>query len=274
MEDYGLISVIMSVYNCADTLRDAIDSILAQTYTNWEFVICNDCSTDNTFAICQSYAKKYPDKFVLVQNDVNRKLAYSLNHCLEHASGKFVARMDGDDRSHPDRFEKQVKYLIEHPEIDLVGCAAQRFNENGLNDIYYMDEHPDRYSLYRKVPFGHAMIMTYKRVYDALDGYVVAKRTERGQDYDLWFRFFHKGFQGANLQEALYDVREDDNAIRRRTFKVRWRTYQTTRMGYKLLNYPIRWRILAFLSVVAKSMTPFWVQKLIRKLQAKEIIKN
>ncbi len=274
MEDYGLISVIMSVYNCADTLCEAIDSILAQTYTNWEFVICDDCSTDNTFEICQAYAKKYPDKFVLVQNDVNRKLAYSLNHCLEHASGKFVARMDGDDRSHPDRFEKQVKYLMEHPDMDLVGCAAQKFNENGLHDIYYMEEHPNRYSLYRKLPFGHAMIMTYKRVYDALDGYVVAKRTERGQDYDLWFRFFYKGFQGANLQEALYDVREDDNAIRRRTFKVRWSTYQTTRIGYKLLNYPIRWRIFAFLSALVKSLTPFWAQKLIRKLQAKGMINN
>lgn len=270
MEDYGLISVIMSVRNCEQYLPEAIDSILAQTYTNWEFVICDDCSTDHTFEICKDYAAKYPGKFVLVQNDVNRKLAYSLNHCLKYAKGKFIARMDGDDRSHPERFEKQVRYLVEHPDIDLVGCATQRFNENGLTDIYYMDEHPDRYSLYRKVPFGHAMIMTYKRVYDALDGYVVAKRTERGQDYDLWFRFFHAGFRGVNLQEALYDFREGDEAIRRRTFKVRWLTYQTTRMGYKLLNYPISWRIQAFISVVIKSLTPFWVQKLIRKRQARK----
>ena len=269
MKDYGKVSVIMSVYNCENTISEAIESILAQTYENWEFIICNDCSTDNTFEICKSYAARCPEKFVLIENDRNRKLAYSLNHCLKNATGVYVARMDGDDRSHPDRFEKQVKYLVDHADVDLVGCAAQRFDENGLHDIYRLEEHPNKFSLYHKVPFGHAMIMTYKRVYDALDGYVVAKRTERGQDYDLWFRFFYAGFKGDNMQEALYDVREDENAIRRRTFKVRWRTYQTTRIGYKLLNYPISWRINAFISVVIKSMTPFWVQKLLRRQQAK-----
>lgn len=270
MEHHGKISVIMSVYNCEDTLRDAIDSILAQTYQNWEFIICNDCSTDSTFEICKEYAALYPDKFVLIENDTNRKLAYSLNHCLSVATGTYIARMDGDDRSHPDRFEKQVAYLVEHPDIDLVGCAAQRFNDNGLADIYYMDEEPGKYSMRKKPPFGHAMILTYKRVYDALGGYTVLPRTERGQDYDLFFRFFHHGFRGVNLQEALYDVREDENAIRRRTFKVRWRTYQTTRMGYRLLNYPISWRIQAFVFVVVKSLTPFWVQVLLRKHQAKK----
>ncbi len=274
MEDYGLISVIMSVRNCAQYLHEAIDSILAQTYTHWEFVICDDCSTDNTFAICQDYAAQYPGKFVLVQNDTNRKLAYSLNHCLQYASGKFIARMDGDDLSHPERFEKQVKYLVEHPEIDLVSCAFQRFHDNGFFDIYYMKEHPTKYDMRKRLPFGHGMLMTYKRVYEALDGYTVAKRTERGQDYDLFFRFFAMGFSGANLQEPLYYYREGDDAIKRRTFKVRWQTYQTTKMGYRLLHYPLSWRIQALISVIIKSLTPFWVQKQIRKLQAKGILKN
>lgn len=260
----------MSVYNCESTLAEAIESILAQSYKNWEFVICNDGSTDGSFQICKDYAAKYPGKFILVENDGNRKLAYSLNHCLSVATGKFVARMDGDDRSHPERFAKQVDYLVKHPDVDLVGCAAQRFNEKGLADIYYMDEFPDKYSMRKKPPFGHGMLMTYKRVYDALEGYTVLPRTERGQDYDLFFRFFHKGFRGINLQEALYDVREDDGAIRRRTFKVRWRTYQTTRIGYRLLGYPISWRIQAFVSVVVKSLTPFWAQKLLRQYQAKK----
>lgn len=270
MQDHGKISVIMSVYNCEDTLKEAIDSILAQTYENWELVICNDCSTDGTFKICKEYAAKYPGKFVLVENDTNRKLAYSLNHCLSVASGRFVARMDGDDRSHPQRFEKQVQYLVEHPEVDLVGCAMQRFSDEGLADIYHFAQYPDKYSMRKGPPFGHGMLMTYKRVYDELDGYVVLPRTERGQDYDLFFRFFHKGFKGVNLPEALYDVREDMNAIRRRTFKVRWSTYQTTRIGYRLLNYPISWRIYAFISVVVKSLTPFWAQKMLRNYQARK----
>lgn len=268
MEDYGKVSVIMSVRNCEKYLSESIDSILNQTYNNWEFVICDDCSTDNTFNICKDYAARYPEKFILVQNDSNRKLAYSLNHCLKNATGKYIARMDGDDLSHPERFEKQVKFLTEHPDIDLVSCACRFFNDKGESHIFYMDEYPDKYSLHKNIPFGHGMLMTYKRVYDELGGYTVAKRTERGQDYDLWFRFFHKGFKGANLQEALYDYRENDATIKRRSFKVRWRTYQTTKMGYKLLNYPRSWRVEAFFSMIAKSLTPFWVQKLIRKHQA------
>ena len=105
----------MSVYNAQDTLRESIDSILAQTYTDWEFIICNDCSSDATQDILDEYRARYPEKFVLIRNDENKHLAYSLNRCLEKATGYYVARMDGDDLSTPDRFEKQVVFLEQHP---------------------------------------------------------------------------------------------------------------------------------------------------------------
>ena len=123
-----LISVIMAVYNCASTLREAIDSILNQTYTNWEFIICDDCSTDNTLEVVREYEKKYPDKFKVIQNEVNSKLSFSLNHCLKYADGEFIARMDGDDISVPERFEKQIRYLKEHPDVDLCSTLVQRFD--------------------------------------------------------------------------------------------------------------------------------------------------
>lgn len=263
------ISVIMAVYNCEETIKEAIDSIVNQTYTDWELVICNDCSTDGTWAIVESYRDKYPDKFILVQNDVNRKLAFSLNHCLEHATGYYVARMDGDDISLPERFSRQVEYLKQHPEVSLVGTAVQRFDETGLKNLQVLIEHPDRYSLHKSFPFAHATIMTYKSVYDKLNGYTVAKRTERGQDYDLWFRFFYEGFKGDNIQDALYLVREDANAIARRTFKVRWSVYPTTRMGFKLLGYPKRWLLSVFFYTTIKSITPFVLTEAFRKYQAK-----
>ena len=76
------ISVIMGIYNCAGTLPKAIDSIVNQTYSNWQFIICDDCSTDNTYEIAESYVNRYPSKIILIKNNKNSGLAYSLNHCL------------------------------------------------------------------------------------------------------------------------------------------------------------------------------------------------
>ena len=171
------ISVIMAVFNCANTLREAIDSILAQTYTNWEFVICNDCSTDGTQAILDSYKEKYPERFILLRNEQNMKLPFSLNECLKHTSGPLIARMDGDDVSEPTRFEEQVQILLTHPEYQLIGTCARRFDASGLHDIVMLPEHPDRNTLKRDEPFLHATIMLYKSIYDQLGGYTVSKRT-------------------------------------------------------------------------------------------------
>ncbi len=265
-----LISIIMAVYNCAPTLRESIDSILNQTYENWEFIICDDCSTDNTLEIVREYEAKYPDKFKVIQNEVNSKLSFSLNHCLKYAQGEFIARMDGDDISLPERFEKQVKYLREHPDVDLVSTLVQRFDKNGLADVINKPEFPDRFTQRRQVAFNHATIMTYKYVYDKCGGYTVSKRTIRAQDYDLWFRFFYHSFKGVNMQEPLYLMREDMNAIKRRTFKVRFNAYRTTVKGFRLLKYPISWYIKPTIVFIVKGLTPNFIAYKYRQHQAKK----
>ena len=113
------ISIIMGIYNCEKTLPEAIESILAQTYTNWELIMCDDCSTDNTYSIAKKYQEKYTDKIILVRNNENCRLAYSLNHCLKYASGKYIARMDGDDISLPHRFERQIEFLEKNPNAKI-----------------------------------------------------------------------------------------------------------------------------------------------------------
>ena len=266
----GLISIIMAVYNCAPTLREAIDSILNQTYTNWEFIICDDCSTDNTLEIVKEYEAKYPDKFKVIQNETNSKLSFSLNHCLEYAQGEFIARMDGDDISVPDRFEKQVKYLREHPDVDLVSSLVQRFSDEGLADVISKPEFPDRFTQRNQVAFNHATVMTYKYVYDKCGGYTVSKRTVRSQDYDLWFRFFYHDFKGVNMQEPLYLMREDINAIKRRTIKVRYHILGITIHGFRLLHYPLHWYIKPVFVFIAKSMVPSFAVLAYRKHQAKK----
>ncbi|MCH5186975.1 MAG: glycosyltransferase [Oscillospiraceae bacterium] len=261
------ISVIMGIYNCAATLPEAIDSILNQTYKNWELILCDDGSVDDTYQVAKRYADDYPDKIILIRNETNRKLAYSLNRCLEYATGDFIARMDGDDISLPVRFEKQLFFLKEHPEYDLVGCAMQRFDAEGFSDIIYAEAEPDYYALRNNNPFFHPTILARKVVFDGLGGYTVVDRTARSEDYDLWFRFYHAGFQGCNLQEALYLIREDMAAIRRRTFKTRWGAFKTTLFGFKLLGYPRWWIIKPAVVTAFKSIVPYKAIELYRKWQ-------
>lgn len=203
------VSVLMAAYNCEKTVAQSIESVLSQTYTDWEFIICDDCSTDGTYGILEQYKEKYPEKFILLRNSENSKLSFSLNRCLEAAGGEYMARMDGDDISLPERFEKQVAFLDSHPEFAVAGTLHTLFDENGDYAVSQYPEYPDKYSMHTCTPYAHATIMMRKSVYDALGGYTVSKRTVRTQDLELWFRFYHAGYSGYNIQEPLYRVLED-----------------------------------------------------------------
>ncbi len=233
------ISVIMATYNCADTLCRAVDSIIQQSFQDWEFVICDDCSTDETWPLLQEYSKNNPGRFILVRNPVNSKLPYSLNQCIKNASGEYIARMDSDDISRNDRFEKQVEFLDKHHVYSVVGSDMKRFDENGPYDVYHSVAEPSKWTLLKEVPFCHATIMMRKSAYDAIGGYVVSKRTERGQDLDMWFRFYAAGFVGENIHEPLYEVYEGRNALKRRRFKYALYASLTKIKGFHLLKFPI-----------------------------------
>lgn len=197
------VSVIMATYNCGDTLRASIDSIIAQTYTDWEFIICDDCSTDDTYEILSEYAQKYPKKIIVIKNEKNSKLAFSLNHCLEHAKGEYIARMDGDDISLPERLARQVEFLDAHKEYALVGTAMLPFGDDGERPPRYAIEIPGERDMLKRPPFFHATIMMTREAYDRIGAYHVSKRTMRAQDYDMWFRFFEAGYKGYNLHGTL-----------------------------------------------------------------------
>lgn len=266
----GKISILMGIYNCADTLGEAIDSILAQTYDDWELILCDDCSSDGTYDAAKKYADAMPEKIILLRNEKNSRLAFTLNRCLEKATGTFVARMDGDDKCAPDRFEKQIAYLKAHPDAVLCGTAMQRFDDSGkLGSIDVRPAEPDKSTPHTAVPFNHATILAYKSCYDALGGYTVCPRTVRGQDRDLWYRFFAKGFKGVNTDEPLYFVRENETAIKRRTAKVRWNSFRTDIMGYRLLNYPLTWYVRPVLNLL-KIFVPTGAVLKYREWQAKK----
>ena len=112
MEKKPLVSILMGIYNCADTLEEAIESIENQTYDNWELIMCDDGSKDNTYEIAKKYNEKNPEKFVLIKNEKNLGLNMTLNNCLKVAKGELIARMDGDDISLPERFGKMANFFL------------------------------------------------------------------------------------------------------------------------------------------------------------------
>ncbi len=215
------ISVIMGIYNCEEYLDEAINSILNQTYSDWELIMCDDGSSDRTYALAKSYMMSYPNKIKLLKNTSNQGLNYTLNRCLEIASGEYIARMDGDDICSYDRFEKEVDILENHKDISIVSCFLEYFDESGVWGVCKYKEYPTAQNMVHGSQFCHAACMVRKEAFDTVKGYTVDKRLLRVEDYHLWMKMYANGYKGYNIQEALYQMRDDQSAYSRRKFKYR-----------------------------------------------------
>jgi len=260
------ISVLMGIYNCASTLSEAIDSLYAQTYKNFKLILCDDGSTDNTYEIAEKYAKQY-NNIILLRNKRNMKLAHTLNHCLEYADTEFVARMDGDDISLPKRFEKQVSFLDSHQEYVVVSCNMIHFDETGEWGEGKTLEKPDINTFKRSTPHPHAPSMTRTSIMKEVGGYTLSKYLERGQDYYLWFKIYKAGYKGYNIQESLYKMRDNKDAMTRRTFKSRWNGFIVKRQVLKDLG--IRNATINSLPEIIKAFIPRFLMKALREKRMK-----
>lgn len=232
------ISVIMGIYNMAnkkEIMKLAIKSIFNQTYRNFEFIICDDGSDDGTYEIVQNLVKE-DNRVVLIKNSENKGLAYSLNRCLSIANGKYIARMDADDISVPDRLEKQIKFLDEHLEYAMVGCNLLLINDKGIWGKRILAEKPTKKSFLFTSPFCHPAIVMRKDVLDEVNNYKVEKITRRAEDYDLFMRIYANGYKGYNIQKFLYQFREDNEAYKRRKYKYRLDEVQIRYRGFKMLG--------------------------------------
>lgn len=233
------VSVIMGIYNCAGTLAEAIDSLLAQTYTDWELILCDDGSSDDTWAVAEAYQFQYPEKIMLLKNEENLGLNKTLNKCLRAATGRYIARMDGDDISAPDRLEKEVNFLDAHPEFAIVSCPMIYFDEKGEWGKGSAVAYPEERDFIPGTPFCHAPCMVRAEAFRAVGGYSEDPRTLRAEDYHLWFQLYAAGYRGANLQEHLYKMRDDENAYRRRKFKYALHEAYVRWVGYRMLKLPL-----------------------------------
>jgi glycosyltransferase involved in cell wall biosynthesis len=204
-----MISVVMSVYNSEMFLREAIDSVLEQTFKDFEFIIINDGSIDCSLEIIKSYNDK---RIVLIENEGNKGLIHSLNKGLEIAKGQYVARMDADDICLPERFRKQVEFLELNPNVGVLGCDYISINEKRERNILAIDSCPKiKTFLLFTATMCHPTLMLRKQVLidNKLSYSEAAKHVE---DYDLWCRlalstdFF-------NLNEILFKYRDHANQV-------------------------------------------------------------
>lgn len=263
------ISVLMGIYNCADTLSEAIDSILAQTYTNWQLILCDDGSADRTYEVAKTYCDRYPDKIVLLRNERNMGLNYSLNHCLSAADGEYLARMDGDDISVPDRFEKELRVLEEDPSLAVVSTAMVYFDRDGeYVSSGGVCEYPDKKLLVHGPVHCHAPCMMRTEVMRAVGGYSVDRRLLRVEDWHLWLKLYAAGHRGRNLPEALYKMRDDRAAAGRRKFRYRLNEAYVAGLAVRMLGLPI-WNYVYMLRPILVGLLPKSVYRYLhrRKMQ-------
>lgn len=204
------ISVVMSVYNGEKYLEEAIQSILRQTYQDFEFIIVNDCSTDKTSEILKSFKDS---RIKVINNPENMGLTKSLNKGVKNAKGKYIARMDADDISLPHRFETQIKFLEENPEYALVGSSFYQIDDTGKTVFWtkvLIRDAEIRRDLKRQNWFGHGSVLIRKSAFIECNGY--DEDFKYAQDYDLWLRISER-FKIANIEEPLYCWRLSTDGI-------------------------------------------------------------
>jgi glycosyltransferase involved in cell wall biosynthesis len=207
-----LISVVMSVFNGASYLREAIESVLQQTYKNFEFIIINDGSIDESLSIIKSYSD---NRILCIENDGNKGLIYSLNKGIKTAKGQYIARMDADDISLLTRFQKQVDFLETHPNIGVCSSDYIQFSKNLEQHHYAYSNHEEILShLLFNSSLIHPSLMIRKSCLAQLDK-IFDDDFIYAEDYELWSRLIFK-CQFSKVPDTLLKYRLHDNQVTQR----------------------------------------------------------
>lgn len=205
--DNPLVSVLMPVYNTGIYLRHAIETILHQSYEEWELLILNDASTDNSAEICESYTSDQRISFT--SNESNQGYLNSINKLFKLAKGDLITFMDSDDLCTPDRLEKQVSFLKNHVEVGVVGTNFQIVDKKGI--FIRACTKPDTSDAIDQKkrdenPFCGATMMIRRTVFESVGGYRLFFSGKSNEDYDWALRLLDVT-RGANIQEELYQYR-------------------------------------------------------------------
>lgn len=260
------ISVIMGVYNQLNRkeLLDAVNSILNQTVKDIEFIIYDDGSCVEAAKLLKEIVA-LDNRIILIGQEENHGLAFSLNACIGRACGRYIARMDADDISYPDRLRKQMSFLDSHPEYAWVGCSIDLFDDGGLWGRREMPPAPTEEDYLRFSPYAHPTVMYRAEIFDTNQGYIESKEMLRCEDYEIFMRLRAAGLKGANLEEHLFCYREDSSSFRRRNLRQRWNEAKCRYRNYKSLGilFPKGW--LYVLRPIVACIVPYRILELYKR---------
>ncbi len=207
-ETAATISIVMPMYNAAPYLREAIHSILSQTIPDWELVIIDDCSSDNSAEIAAGFKD---ERIRLFSFPAKKGISEALNYGISLSKSEFVGRMDADDICVANRFETQLRFLASHPEIALVGSALKTFP---TPEVAWTspEEHRDiRLEMMFRNPFYHPTVIFRRAAFESLaEGY--RPEFEPAEDFDLWERM-SRNFQVANMPDILLHYRRHTDQV-------------------------------------------------------------
>jgi glycosyltransferase involved in cell wall biosynthesis len=210
-----VISVVMPAYNCAGFLRESLDSLLGQTFSDFELIIINDGSTDNTADIIRSYKD---NRIIYAENSKNEGLVFTLNRAIGMARGRFIARMDGDDICLPQRLQQQLNFFNAHPHAEILAAWIELMDEDGKFFGYWAEEknastpQKIRSQLAKDNCIAHPTVMAKA---DLLSKYKY-NAAQSSEDYDLWLRITADNIPIYKLEEVLVRYRINRNSLTRK----------------------------------------------------------
>jgi len=250
------ISVVMSVYNQAQYLNIAIKSILDQTYKTFELLILDDGSTDKSWSIIKSFTDK---RIRIFRNEKRQGLAKGLNFLINKARGVYIARMDADDISFPNRLKEQVAFLNKNSQVVLVGCRAIIINQQGqeVGKLQYPINYQDiKRSILSYNPFIHPSVCFRKEIIQEIGGY--DEQLFYSQDYDLFLRLIAK-YPCVNIPEFLFKFRwQPDFAKQKKqhltALKIRLKAIKD--YGYR------KWEIVKLIQPLLAYLTPTSIKQI------------
>ena len=205
--DRPLISVLMGVYYKRENIEmlcRAVQSILNQSITDFEFLICDDGSSKEAMEYLDEISAA-DSRIKLIRHGELFSLPQKLNACLAAAKGKYIARMDDDDYSHPNRFVQQIDYLEKHSDIAFCGCSVNLCRNGAVIGKRILPHFPTVEDFYFVQPFIHPALMFRREALIAVNGYSEDKYCILCEDYDLLLRLYAVGYKGANIQQELFD---------------------------------------------------------------------
>ena len=236
MESAPEISVITGVYNPNEkSFYKAVRSVINQSFINWEMIIVDDGSEKRAKSFIAD-AEKADGRIRVISENKNHGLAYGLNRCIRESKGKYLARMDADDLSAPDRFQKQYDFLENNKNYQWVGSDCVFFDRRGPWGYEKTKAKPAEADFLFNSPFVHPSVMFRKEAVTENGWYNVSEKYKGVEDYELFMRLYASGLKGFNINEPLLFYREDLNSVKRRGGKRRIREAFLRLHGFKSLN--------------------------------------